>query len=79
MIEIREVIIKEIDSIRYLQPEGWTVSGMNAQSPDHTNQRSKNHFLTHSNWDDQCVTNERLNRLYQKEDDSRLQKRMANS
>ena len=35
-----------------------TVSGMNAQFLDHTNQSSKNHFLTQSNWDDQLLTDE---------------------
>jgi SRSO17 transposase len=37
-----------------------TVAGINAQFLDHTNQSSKNHFLTQSDWDDQQVTDERL-------------------
>jgi SRSO17 transposase len=37
-----------------------TVTGINSEFLDHTNQSSKNHFLTESEWDEQKVTDERL-------------------
>ena len=37
-----------------------TVTGINSQFIDHTDQSSKNHFLTEADWDDQKVTDERL-------------------
>lgn len=38
-----------------------TVTGINAQFLNHTDQSSKNHFLTQADWDDEKVTHERLN------------------
>jgi len=40
--------------------ENKTVTGINSQFIDHTDQSSKNHFLTESDWDEQRVTDERL-------------------
>ena len=37
-----------------------TVSGINSQFMSHTNQSSKNHFLTQADWDDDKVTEKRL-------------------
>jgi len=37
-----------------------TVTGINSEFLHHTNQSSKNHFLTESDWDEQKVTDERL-------------------
>ncbi len=37
-----------------------TITSINAQFLDHTDQSSKNHFLTQADWDDQKVTQERL-------------------
>lgn len=40
--------------------ENKTVTGINSQFLHHTDQSSKNHFLTESDWDEQKVTDERL-------------------
>jgi len=37
-----------------------TVTGINSQFLDHTDQSSKNHFLTEADWDEKSVTDERL-------------------
>ena len=37
-----------------------TVTGINSRFLDHTDQSSKNHFLTEANWDEKSVTDERL-------------------
>jgi len=36
------------------------ISSMNSQFINHTNQSSKNHFLTDANWDNKQLTNERI-------------------
>jgi len=40
--------------------ENKTVTGINSQFLDHTDQSAKNHFLTEAKWDDKSVTEERL-------------------
>ena len=40
--------------------ENKTVTGINTQFIDHTDQSSKNHFLTEAEWDENSVTHERL-------------------
>ncbi len=40
--------------------ENKTVMGINSQFINHTDQSSKNHFLTESDWDERRVTDERL-------------------
>jgi SRSO17 transposase len=40
--------------------ENKTVTGINSQFLDHTDQSSKNHFLTEAEWDENSVTDERL-------------------
>lgn len=40
--------------------ENKTVTGINSQFLDHTDQSSKNHFLTEAEWDEKSVTDERL-------------------
>jgi len=40
--------------------ENKTVTGINSQFLDHTDQSSKNHFLTEAEWDEDSVTDERL-------------------
>ena len=37
-----------------------TVTGINSQFLNHTDQSSKNHFLTEAEWDEKSVTDERL-------------------
>ena len=37
-----------------------TVTGINSRFLDHTDQSSKNHFLTEADWDEKSVTDERL-------------------
>lgn len=37
-----------------------TVAGINSQFINHTDQSSKNHFLTQADWDDNKVTEQRL-------------------
>ena len=37
-----------------------TVTGINSQFLDHTDQSSKNHFLTEAGWDKKSVTDEML-------------------
>ncbi len=40
--------------------ENKTVTGINSQFLDHTDQSSKNHFLTEAEWDEKSVTDKRL-------------------
>ena len=40
--------------------ENKTVTGINSNFLDHTDQSSKNHFLTEADWDEKRVTDERL-------------------
>ena len=37
-----------------------TVTGINSRFLDHTDQSSKNHFLTEAGWDEKSVTDERF-------------------
>ena len=37
-----------------------TVTGINSQFLDHTDQSSKNHFITEAGWDEKGVADERL-------------------
>ena len=43
-----------------------TVTGINSQFLDHTDQSSKNHFLTEADWDEKSVTDERLRMVKEK-------------
>ena len=44
--------------------ENKTVTGINSQFLHHTDQSSKNHFLTATDWDEHKVTDERLSIVF---------------
>jgi len=46
--------------------ENKTVTGINSQFLNHTDQSSKNHFLTEAEWDEKSVTDERLRMVKEK-------------
>jgi SRSO17 transposase len=46
--------------------ENKTITGINSQFLDHTDQSAKNHFMTESDWDEQKVTHERLSIVKEK-------------